>query len=98
MKKYKNIVIKLIRVQEPKGRLPFTVEEMILGCRKLHEMGSSEAWKKVGVDKALWRQITSMPESEVDKLFHWLGDNKSKLKEVLASGLGVDPKRINLRD
>ena len=105
MNKYENIVIKLIRIEQPKGGQPLTVEELILNIRRIHEMEMTEGlkqkvtgWESMGVDKELWRQITTMPESEVDKLFHWLADNRSELKEGIAVSLGVDSSRINLRD
>ena len=107
MATYEYIVLSLIRIQEPKGGQPLTVEEMILNCRRLHELemteawhksGMAEAWKEAHVDEAVWQQITSMPESEVDKLLWWLEDNRPKLKEAIASDLGVDPRDINLWD
>ena len=105
MKKYEDIVFKLIRIQEPKGGQPLLVEEYILNIRRIHEMEMTEGlklrvpgWESMGVDEALWRQITTMTETEVDRLFHWLSDNKSILRETIASMEGVDPRDINLRD
>ena len=87
------IVLKLIRIQEPKGGYPLSVEELVLNYRYVYSLGYRDLG---GIDAETWQQIISMSEPEVFQLFLWLANNRNRLRSELASQLGIDSERINL--